>query len=69
MRNRELYLLQWFIGHAEVAAGFAEKMNRVVFADVDVAAVLRALGLTVGLCIERLGERKNAVDKILTCGC
>ena len=55
-------------GHAEIAAGFAEKMHRVVFADVDVAAVLCALRLAVGLRIKRLSERQNAVDEILAGG-
>ena len=39
-------------------------MHRVVFADVDIAAVLRALGLAVGLRVKRFGQREDSVDKI-----
>jgi len=43
-------------------------VHRVVFADVDIAAVLRALGLTVGLRVKCFGQRKDSVDKIRPSG-
>ena len=54
--------------HAEIAAVFAEQMHREVLADVDVAAVLRALGPAAGRVVQRFGGGKDAVDEILPRG-
>ena len=55
-------------GHAEIGAVFAEEMDGEVLADVDIAAILRALGAAARIIIEHFRGGDDAVDEILTRG-
>ena len=53
---------------AEGFAVFAEEMDGEILTDIDIAAVLRALGLSVCIIVKLLRQRDDAVNEILARG-
>ena len=54
--------------HTEIIPVLAEEVNGEVLADVDVAAVLRTLGTSAGIVVERFCGGNDAVNKVFPCG-